>query len=167
MSPELKRRGSQSLGTSCAAYLPCCIPRAGLSNSWRGGEDGTGGGEFWSKRHAAFRYPVSRNEDGVRPQRRVCVKATCWLSRTRLDRHAHLQIALSNQHRLLREDARHRALPGCRRDRRQLGVGQVAGGVDARNAGLATLVDLKYDAEGCIDRSKAKGFVHAARPRGL
>ena len=66
------------------------------------------------------------------------------------------QSLLSNQHRLLSEDARHRTLPGSRGDRGNEGVGEVAGGVDAGHAGFAALVDPEGDAEGRIDRGETQ-----------
>jgi len=63
---------------------------------------------------------------------------------------------LSNQHRLLGEDTRHRAIRCCQGDRGHAGVGEVAGGVDAGHAGFAALVDLEGDAEGRIDRGEAQ-----------
>jgi len=62
----------------------------------------------------------------------------------------------SDQHRLLGEDARHRALRRCLGDRGQEGRGEVAGGVDAGHAGLAALVDLEDDAGGRIHRREAQ-----------
>src|SRR3990167_5977807 len=72
-----------------------------------------------------------------------------------------LQDARSNQHRLLGEDARHRAMRRCLGDRGQEGRREVAGGVDAGHAGLAALVDLEDDAAGRIGRGEAQGFVQA------
>ena len=64
---------------------------------------------------------------------------------------------LSNQHRLLGEDTRHRAVRGCQGDRdHEEGVGEVTGGVDAGHAGFAALVDLEGDADGRIDRGEAQ-----------
>jgi hypothetical protein len=63
---------------------------------------------------------------------------------------------LSNQHRLLGENTRHRALRRCQGDRGQEGRGEVAGGVDAGHAGFAALVDLEGDADGRIDRGEAQ-----------
>lgn len=58
----------------------------------------------------------------------------------------------SNNHRLLGEDTRHRALRRCLGDRGQERRGEVASGVDAGEAGLAALVDFEDDASGRIDR---------------
>jgi len=63
---------------------------------------------------------------------------------------------LSNQHRLLGEDTRHRALRRCQGDRGQEGRGKVAGGIDAGHAGLAALVDLEDDAGRRIHRGEAQ-----------
>ena len=68
---------------------------------------------------------------------------------------------LSNQHRLLGEDTRHRAVRRGRGDRGHSGVGEVARGVDAGQAGFAALVDLEDDAVGPIDRGEAKRFMQA------
>lgn len=68
---------------------------------------------------------------------------------------------LSNQHRLLGKDARHRALPCCRGDRGDSGVGKVTGSVDARHTGFAALVGPEGDAGWRINRGEAQCVMQA------
>ena len=72
---------------------------------------------------------------------------------------------LSNHHRLLGEDTRHRALRRCLRDRGQERRREVAGGVDAGHAGLAAFIDLEGDTDGRIDRGEAQCFMQACGRR--
>ena len=98
-----------------------------------------------------FALPCHLLDSTIRPSSR---RLRQFFRRRR--RNGRRESVLSSNHRLLGEDARHRALRRCLGDRGQEGRGEVAGGVDAGHAGLAALVDLEDDAGGRIDRGEAQ-----------